>query len=128
VGNEESQRTPAKTFREVLAWQSAHRFALEIYTLTGGFPRHELYGLTAQFRRAAISIPANIAEGFKKRSKLDKARFLNQAQGSLEECKYYLLLAHDLGYGNSEVCRELSEEVGRLLQTYHDTILKDAQA
>lgn len=70
---------------------------LDIYKLSQGFPREEMYGLTSQFRRAAISVAANIAEGFKKRGQSDKARFLNIAHGSLEECRYYLILSADLG-------------------------------
>ena len=60
------------------------------------FPKSETYGLTSQFRRAAVSVPANIAEGFRKRGRADKVRFLNIAQGSLEECRYYLILSDDL--------------------------------
>jgi len=65
---------------------------VEVYKLTGLFPKEEICGLSSQFRRAAVSIAANIAEGFRKRGKADKARFLNIAQGSLEECRYYLIL------------------------------------
>jgi four helix bundle protein len=68
--------------------------------MTRFFPKSEIYGLSSQFRRAAISIAANIAEGFRKRSKQDNARFLNIAQGSTEECRYYLILTKDLEYGN----------------------------
>jgi four helix bundle protein len=67
-------------------------FVLAVYRISKNFPREEIYGLTSQFRRAAVSIPANIAEGFKKRGCNDKARFMNIAQGSLEECRYYLIL------------------------------------
>jgi four helix bundle protein len=78
-------RAPARTFQDLLVWQKAHRFVLDVYRLTEAFPKHELYGLTSQLRRAAVSIPANIAEGFKKKGLADKARFMNTAQGSLEE-------------------------------------------
>jgi four helix bundle protein len=74
---------------------------LSVYAITSNFPRVETYGLTAQMRRAAVSIPANIAEGFRRRGRADKARFMNLAQGSLEECRYYLILAQDLGYGDT---------------------------
>ena len=86
----------ARTFRDLLAWQRAHQFVLEVYTLTGAFPKQETYGLSQQMRRAAVSIPANIAEGFRRRGKADKARFMNMAEGSLEECRYYLILVKDL--------------------------------
>jgi len=94
---------PARTFRELIVWQKAHQFVLEIYRYTRSFPKEEIYSLSSQFRRAAVSTPANIAEGFKKRSKSDKARFMNISQGSLEECRYYLILAEDLGYGDSRL-------------------------
>jgi four helix bundle protein len=84
-----SMTKPAKTFKDLIVWQKAHRFVLAIYSLTAGLPRSEIYCLTSQMRRAAIFIPANIAEGFRKRGKSDKTRFLNIAQGSLEESRYY---------------------------------------
>lgn len=74
-------------------------------------------------RRAAVSVPANIAEGFKKRGKADKARYMNIAQGSIEECRYYLILAKDLNYGNTASPMKTLEEVSRLLQAYAKAIL-----
>jgi len=74
-------------------------------------------------RRAAFSIPANIAEGFGKRGKADKARFMNFAEGSLEESRYYLILAEDLGYGSTASLTKILEEVSRLLGAYTRTIL-----
>ena len=85
-------RLPARNFQDLIVWQKAHHFVLGVYGVSKSFPREEIYGLTSQFRRAAISIPANIAEGFKKRGRADKVRFMNIAQGSLEECRYYLIL------------------------------------
>jgi four helix bundle protein len=76
-----------------------------------------------QLKRAAISIPANIAEGFKKKTKPDKARFMNIAQGSLEECRYYLILAKDLGYSDSSGSTSHLEEMSKLLQAYLSSIL-----
>lgn len=114
---------PARSFRELLVWQKAHQFVLEVYRLTRRFPADERFGLTAQLRRAAISVPANIAEGFPKRSTSDKARFFNIAQGSLEECHYYLLLAQDLGYGDCSGLLAQYDEVGRLLHGYASRIL-----
>jgi len=70
-------RPPARTFRDLLVWQKAHRFVLALYAFTAAFPKQETYGLTSQMRRAAVSIPANIAEGFAKRSKPDKARYMS---------------------------------------------------
>src|SRR5438094_4735814 len=88
---------PARTFQDLLVWQKAHQLVLATYALTAAFPKQETYGLSLQMRRAAVSIPANIAEGFRRRGKADKARFMNMAEGSVEECRYYLILAKDLG-------------------------------
>ena len=117
------QRDSSKTFKDLIVWQKAHQFVLAVYRLTTGFPKAEVYGLTQQFRRAAVSIPANIAEGFKKRTKADKARFMNIAQGSLEECRYYLILAADLGYGETDSTTGQIEEVSKLLESYSKAIL-----
>ncbi len=114
---------PAKTFQDLAVWQKAHRFVLEVYGLTSRFPKHEMFGLTSQFRRATVSIPANIAEGFKKRGGADKARYMNISQASLEECRYYLLLAADLGYCDSNERLEDVDEVGRMLDAYTRSIL-----
>ena len=109
---------PSKSFRDVIVWQKAHGFVLEVYRATDAFPKNEIYSLTSQLRRAAISIPANIAEGFKRRGKADKLRFYNIAQGSLEECQYYLILAHDLGYADTAALTEQLNEVARILEGY----------
>ena len=116
------QRGPAKTFRDLIVWQKAHEFVLFIYPFTAGFPKHETYALGIQMRRAAVSIPANIAEGFRKRGRADKVRFMNMAEGSLEESKYYLILAQDLGYGKTDGLMRRLEEVSRLLNAYSKAI------
>ncbi len=118
------ERDPARTFRDLIVWQRAHQFGLAAYKLSQGFPREETYGLTSQLRRAAVSIPANIAEGFKKKGRPDKARFMNIAHGSLEECRYYLILSSDLGYGDTEALNQTLEEVSRLLTSYTNALLK----
>ena len=87
---------PARTFQDLLVWQKAHGLVLEVYAFTAMFPKQETYGLSLQMRRAAVSIPANIAEGFRRRGKADKARFLNMAEGSVEECRYFLILSKNL--------------------------------
>jgi four helix bundle protein len=79
------KRKPARTFQDLIVWQKAHQFVLGVYRFTKNFPKEEMYGLTSQLRRSAVSIPANIAEGFKKRGVTDKKRYFNIAQGSLEE-------------------------------------------
>ena len=118
------QNRAAKTFKDLIVWQRAHEFVLTVYRLTKDFPNEEMYGLTQQFRRAAVSIAANIAEGFKKRTKADKARFMNIAQGSLEECRYYLILTNDLGYGETRRSTDGIEEVSKLLEAYSCAILR----
>ena len=115
---------PAKTFEDLIVWQKAHQFVLNVYSYTQRFPKEEVYALTSQFRRAAISIAANIAEGFKKRGVKDKTRFLNIAQGSLEECRYYVVLSNDLNYGENIQLKTLIEEVSRILDSYYNTIVK----
>ena len=116
-------RPPAKCFQDLIVWQKAHSFVLGVYKLSRDFPREEVYGLTSQFRRAAVSIPANIAEGFKKRGRADTARFLNIAHGSLEECRYYLILTRDLGYGDTHQLEQQLEEVSRMLTRYTQAVL-----
>ena len=114
---------PARTFQDLLVWQKAHGFVLGAYAFTAGFPKQETYGLALQMRRAAVSIPANIAEGFRRRGKADKARFLNMAEGSVEECRYFLILARDLGYGDTRELFTALEELSRLLNAYSTAIL-----
>jgi four helix bundle protein len=108
----------SQRFTDTDVWRQAHRFVLDVYEMTKEFPREELFGLTAQLRRAAVSIPANFAEGFKKTGSMDKARYYNIAQGSLEECRYYLILAQDLGYSETTAIEEKLDRVGRLLAGY----------
>jgi len=112
----------AKNFTDLTVWKKAHAFVLSAYRLSLSFPKSEIYGLTSQLRRAAVSIPANIAEGFKKRSSADKVRFMNIAQGSLEESRYYLILTNDLGYANTELLLLQLDEVGRILSAYSNAI------
>ncbi|MBR6980080.1 MAG: four helix bundle protein [Prevotella sp.] len=90
------------SFKDIVAWQKAYDFVLMTYKVTANFPEFEKFGLSSQFQRAAVSIVANIAEGYKKLSKADKLRMLNIAQGSLEECRCYIMLSKDLGYVSEE--------------------------
>ena len=113
---------PAKIFQDLIVWQKAHQFVLSIYRFTENLPKSELYGLTSQFRWAAVSVPANIAEGFKKRTRPDKVRFMNISQGSLEECRYYMILSKDLGYGDTMDLMNQLEEVSKLLESYISSI------
>jgi four helix bundle protein len=115
-------KRPAKRFQDLVVWQRAHAFVLDAYRCSAAFPKNEMYGLTSQFRRAAVSVPANIAEGFKRRTKPEKIRFLNIAQGSLEEARYFLILAKDLDYGNYIDVMARSDEVARLLERFIQSI------
>jgi len=109
---------PSKRFEDVELWKKAHAWVLAVYRYAAGMPRHELFALASQLRRAAVSVPGNFAEGFKKQTRLEKLRFYNIAQASLEESRYYLLLAHDLGYGDTVQLRNAAESVGRMLEAY----------
>ncbi len=123
TGDERRIRDAARSFQDLIVWQKGHQLVLEIYNLTSNFPSSEIYGLTSQLRRATVSVPANIAEGFKKKGIKDKIRFLNIAQASLEESRYYLILANDLKYGDSSRHLAMLEEVSKLLNAYTNSIL-----
>ncbi|MEW5845458.1 MAG: four helix bundle protein [Bacteroidota bacterium] len=121
------ERKASKSFEDLLVWQKAHGLVLEVYKVTKGYPKDEVYGLALQFRNAIRSVPANIAEGFKKTSKLDKLRFFNIAQGSLEESRYYVILSKDLGYIDELVFNNWMLQIidiSQLLNSYYDSIKK----
>ena len=110
-----------KSYKELIVWQKAHSFVLKVYSFSESFPKSELYGLTSQFRRAAVSIAANIAEGYVKKSPADKVRFFNISLGSLEECSYYIILSKDLNYITEEqsvIVDKLLGETEKILNTY----------
>lgn len=110
-----------KSYKELIVWQKAHSFVLKVYSFSESFPKSELYGLTSQFRRAAVSIAANIAEGYVKKSPSDKVRFFNISLGSLEECSYYIILSKDLNYITEEQSAILDKILGeteKILNTY----------
>ncbi|XOV95182.1 MAG: four helix bundle protein [Bacteroidota bacterium] len=118
------RRLPSKSFRDLIVWQKAHQFVLDVYQITQNLPKEELYGLTGQLRRAAISIPGNISEGYKKYGLRDKIRFFNVSEGSLEECRYYLLLSKDLFHLETDLLDQRAEEISKLLGAYIKTIKK----
>lgn len=108
-----------KSFEDLIVWQKGHEFVLATYKITKSFPKGEIYGLTSQFRRAAVSITANIAEGYKRLSNKEKLRFYNIAQASLEECKYFLILSRDLEYTDQfKQLNTLLNEVSKMLNAY----------
>ena len=111
----------SRSFEDLIVWQKAHLFVLRVYSVSATFPKSEVYGLISQYRRAAVSIAANIAEGYKRTGTADKLRFMNIAQASLEECRYYIILAKDLKYTTNEDSQDLRskiEEVSKLLYSY----------
>ena len=104
--------------RDLIAWQKAMELVTEIYGITQGFPRAELYGLVSQLRRAAVSVPSNLAEGYARNSRNELHHFVGQARGSLAEVETQVEIARNLGYLSSEAVSELlskTAEVGRLL-------------
>ncbi len=115
-------REPAKSFRDLIVWQKSHQLALAIYKASSSFPKEEIFGLTSQIRRSSVSVAANIAEAFKKRSNKDKVRILNISQGSLSETEYFLMLAHDLQYVDTSALKINADEVGRILEGYIKSI------
>ena len=107
-----------QNYKDLKVWEKAHLFTLKIYESTKSFPKEEVYGLTGQLRRAAYSIPANIAEGCGKFSQQELAHYLNIALGSTNECEYYLLLSRDIQYlpeENYEFLHQMINEVKAML-------------
>jgi len=107
-----------RSYRELIAWQKAMKFVAEIYTVTQRFPSEERYGITSQLRRAAVSVPSNIAEGQARFSQKEFHHFLSQARGSLAEIETQLLIATDLKYiqpAKGEALLVLADELGRIL-------------
>lgn len=100
-----------KDFRSLKVWEKAHALTLSIYKSTEAFPKQELYALTNQIQRAAVSIPANIAEGCGKDSDLELKRYFLIAMGSSSELEYLLLLAHDLGYLKEDAYQSMQKEL-----------------
>lgn len=102
---------PTKSFQQLIVWQKAQNFVKSVYLSTRTFPDFERFGLSSQFQRAAVSIAANIAEGYGRLGKNDKLHFLNFAQGSLEECRCYIILSFDLNYIDESQCQSLTQEI-----------------
>ncbi|MBI3398063.1 MAG: four helix bundle protein [Deltaproteobacteria bacterium] len=106
----------AQRFEDLEVWKKAHELVLEAYKVTRYFPNEEKFSLVSQMRRAAVSIAANIAEGFRKRTLKDKANFYNMSQGSLEELRYYVILSADLGYlKDNKILNSQCDQTGRML-------------
>jgi four helix bundle protein len=117
----------AKSYQELVVWQRAMDLVAEIYKVTAVFPKEEVYGLTNQIRRAAVSVPSNIAEGQGRGVGNEFARHLRIAQGSLQEVETQLMIARRLGYANTVAVTgalELAGEVGRLLRGLRKSLVK----
>ncbi|MCP4896841.1 MAG: four helix bundle protein [bacterium] len=111
--------------KELKVWQKAHRWVIEVYRHSRSFPSDERFGLTAHLRKSATSVPSNIAEGCGREGERELARFLSIAAGSASEAEYQILLAHDLGYLQPEVHRQLDDqvnEVKRMLNSFIRTL------
>jgi four helix bundle protein len=105
-----------KSFQELEVWQRAHQLVLQTYRVTDSFPDRERYGIVSQVRRSAASIPANIAEGFGRRTTKELLQFLVQANGSLEETRYFLILSLDLGYLKKQDYEEMQKHCSSVAQ------------
>ena len=120
--------TVSHSFKDLECWQKAHEFVKTVYAVTQQFPEDERFGLTSQFRRAAVSMAANICEGYRKLSRADKLRFMNIAQSSLEECRYYIILSSDIDYIDYETSDRLEfliNGLSRKLNGYAESISKN---
>lgn len=106
-------------FTDLKVWQRSHALVLEVYQLSATFPSEEKFGLVSQIRRAAVSVPSNIAEGTKRQSNIEFARFLNIAEGSLAEVEYLLLLSRDLGHLVVDKAGSLLSEVEEIARMLH---------
>jgi four helix bundle protein len=115
----------SKSYSDLVVWQKSHNVVLEVYRISKHFPKEEIFGLTSQLRRAATSIPANIAEGFARKGIKDKLRFYNIAAGSLSEVSYYLLLSKELGYAETSDIIDKVEEIGKMLNSYTKSLSAD---
>jgi four helix bundle protein len=106
-------------FTELKVWQRSHGLVLQVYRLTKSFPPEERYGLTSQIRRATLSVSTNIAEGSKRQTNTEYARFLNIAEGSLAETEYLLMVSRDLGYLNANITSPLLAEADEIAKMLH---------
>ncbi len=115
-------------FKDLVVWQKSHHLALQVHQRTRSFPREELFGLTSQMRRAATSIPANLAEDCGRRSDGELLRFVQIARGSANELEYHLLLARDLGLLKADEFGDLDlkiQEVRRMLASLSQTLAEN---
>jgi four helix bundle protein len=120
-----------KSYRELIVWQKAMDFVIDVYELTKEFPDAEKYGLISQLRRAAVSVPTNVAEGYGRRHRGDYLRFVSIAQGSVCELETLLVLSARLGFAGRDELRGpwgLLQEVGKMLRALHATLSDESDA
>jgi four helix bundle protein len=117
-----------RDFRKLKIWERSHAFTLNIYKITKSFPKEELYGITSQIRRAAASIPTNIAEGCGKQTEKEFARYLSIAAGSTSETEYLLTLSLDLKYLNESISKELITEINEIKKMLNGLLIKIANS
>lgn len=118
-----------RNFRELKVWEKAHQLTLQTYKITQAFPKHEIFGLTSQTRRASVSIPANIAEGCGRGSDADLARFLQISMGSASELEYLFLLSNALHFINEQEYESLNSkvtEIKRMLTSFIKKLRADS--
>ena len=115
-------REKSRSYKDLLVWQKSHKLVLEVYEMTKKFPKEEVFGLTSQIRRAAVLVPANIAECFARKGIKDKNRFYNMAAGSLNEVGYYLILSKNLGYILHSGLFDKVDEIAKMLKSYSKTL------
>ena len=118
-----------RTHKDLEVWKKSIEMVTKIYTLTRGFPKEELYGLTSQMRRAAVSVPSNIAEGAGRNSSKELLQFLYFATGSLSELETQLIISHNLGYLNNEqkqdidtICSDIFKMLSKLIQSIKSNV------
>jgi len=126
-----SETEKSYRFEDLLVWKKAHQFVLHTYLQTKSYPKEELFSLTSQYRRAAVSIAANIAEGYGKKGFNDKLRFYNIAEGSINECRYYIILSKDLAYMSAIDGDNLYSEltvIQKLLSSYSQSLKRNTSS
>lgn len=119
-----------KDYRKLQAWQKSHELVLQVYELTEKFPSKEMYGLTSQLRRAAVSIPTNIAEGYGRTTDIEIARFVDISLGSVNEVDYLLFLSLELKYAMQAKVENLTEkiiEIRKMLTAFTKTLRNSKQ-
>ena len=127
MSDEQKTKMPARGYRDLLVWQKSMALAKRVYLLTANFPSEEKFGLISQMRRAAVSIPSNIAEGQTRRSTAEFVQFISVAEGSLSELDTQLQLSVELGFSNASRVQDVFEaisELKRMLNGLRRTLLK----